>query len=193
MYGDRYLPRKFKIGIVIPPNNDCDIFSQDLGFIAIAENGKIAGYNVVIGGGLGSTFGNASTYPRTGNVIGFCLPDQVIEADKQVLLAQRDNGNRQNRRQARLKYTIDRMGLENFVAEVQSRLDFKIEKARPFKFTRNGDNYGWLKGTDGKWHQTYFVEGGRVKNVGNKKLNIAVREVAAVLYTQLTLPTSPAV
>ncbi len=180
MYGDRYLPRKFKIGIVIPPNNDCDIFSQDLGFIAIAENGKIAGYNVVIGGGLGSTFGNAATYPRTGNVIGFCLPDQVIEAAKQVLLAQRDNGNRQNRRQARLKYTIDRMGLENFVAEVQSRLDFKIEKARPFKFTRNGDNYGWLKGTDGKWHQTYFVEGGRVKNVGNKKLKVALREVAEI-------------
>ena len=178
LYGDRYLPRKFKIGIIIPPNNDCDIYSQDLGFIAIVENGKIVGYNIVIGGGLGSTFGTPSTYPRTGTVIRFCLPEQVVEVAEKILIVQRDNGNRQNRKQARLKYTIDNMGVENFVAEVQNHLSFKLENPRPFKLTRNGDNYGWINGTDGKWHLTYFVEGGRVKNEGDKKLKDALREVA---------------
>ena len=178
LYGDRYLPRKFKIGIVIPPNNDCDIYSQDLGFIAIVENGKIVGYNIVIGGGLGSTFGTPSTYPRTGSVIRFCLPEQVVEVAEKILIVQRDNGNRQNRKQARLKYTIDNMGVENFVAEVQNHLSFKLENPRPFKLTRNGDKYRWINGTDGKWHLTYFVEGGRVKNEGDKKLKDALREVA---------------
>jgi len=178
LYGDRYLPRKFKIGIVIPPNNDCDIYSQDLGFIAIVENGKIVGYNIVIGGGLGSTFGTPSTYPRTGTVVRFCLPEQVVEVAEKILIVQRDNGNRQNRKQARLKYTIDNMGVENFVAEVQNHLSFKLENPKPFKLTRNGDKYGWINGTDGKWHLTYFVEGGRVKNEGDKKLKDALREVA---------------
>merc|ERR1711879_1120350 len=103
-----------KIAVIIPPNNDSDVFSQDLGFIAIVENDKIIGYNVVVGGGLGSTFGMQETYPRTGNVIGFCSPEQVLEVAEKVLLVQRDNGNRKNRKQARLKYTIDRMGLEEF-------------------------------------------------------------------------------
>lgn len=178
LYGDRYLPRKFKIGIIIPPNNDCDIYSQDLGFIAIVDKGKIVGYNIVVGGGLGSTFGTPSTYPRTGTVIRFCLPEQVVEVAEKVLIVQRDNGNRQNRKLARLKYTIDNMGVENFVNEVQNHLSFKLENPRPFKLTRNGDNYGWINGTDGKWHLTYFVEGGRVKNEGDKKLKDALREVA---------------
>jgi sulfite reductase (NADPH) hemoprotein beta-component len=178
LYGDRYLPRKFKIGIIIPPNNDCDIYSQDLGFIAIVENGKIAGYNIVAGGGLGSTFATPSTYPRTATVIGFCQPDQVVEVAEKVLIVQRENGNRQDRKQARLKYTIDRMGVENFVNELQNLLSFKLEDARPFKLTRNGDNFGWKKGTDNKWHLTYFVEGGRVRNEGDEKLKEALREVA---------------
>ena len=178
LYGDRYLPRKFKIGIIIPPNNDCDIYSQDLGFIAIVENGKITGYNIVVGGGLGSTFGAPSTYPRTATLIGFCLPGNVVTVAEKVLLVQRDLGNRENRKQARLKYTIDNIGVEKFVLEVQNRLPFKIEDARPFKLTRNGDNYGWKKGTDKKWYLTCFVEGGRIKNDDDKKLKDALREIA---------------
>ena len=180
LYGDRYLPRKFKIGIIIPPSNDCDIYSQDLGFIAIVENGKIVGYNIVVGGGLGSTFGTPSTYPRTGTVIRFCSPEYVVEVAEKILIVQRDNGNRQNRKHARLKYTIDNMGVDNFVNEVQNLLSFTLENPRPFKLTRNGDNYGWINGTDGKWHLTYFVEGGRVKNEGDKKLKDALREVAEI-------------
>ncbi len=180
LYGNRYLPRKFKIAVIIPPNNDCDIYSQDLGFIAIVEKGNIIGYNVVAGGGLGSTFGAHETYPRTGNIIGFCKPEQVIEIAEKVVEVQRDNGDRKERKLARLKYTIDRLGLEWFVDEVQKRLGFALEEAKPFELTRNGDNYGWKKGTDGKWHLTYFVEGGRVKNNGKSKLKDALREVAQI-------------
>lgn len=180
LYGDRYLPRKFKIGIVIPPNNDCDVFSQDLGFIAIVEKDKIVGYNVAIGGGLGSTFAMPETYPRVGTVIGFCKPEQLIRVAEKVLLVQRDNGNRQNRKQARLKYTIDRLGVDVFKAEVEKLLDFELEKEKPYKLERNGDDFGWKKGTDGKWHLTYFVEGGRVKDDGSQKLKTALQEIAKI-------------
>lgn len=180
LYGKRYLPRKFKIAFIVPPNNDCDIYSQDLGFIAIVENEKIIGFNVVIGGGLGSTFGMSETYPRTGDVIGFCKPEQVIEVAENVLILQRDNGDRKNRKQARLKYTIDRLGLDWFVEELQKKLGYNLTDAKPFEITRNGDNYGWKKGTDNKWHLTYFVEGGRVKDNGERKLKTALREIAQI-------------
>lgn len=179
-YGDRYLPRKFKIGIIIPPNNDCDIFSQDLGFIAIVEKGKIAGYNLVVGGGLGSTFGIPETYPRTGDVIGFCKSEQVMDVAEKVVAVQRDNGNRKDRKQARLKYTIDHRGLDWFQTELEKYLGYPLEKARSFKITHTGDNYGWKKGTDNKWHLTYFVEGGRVNNSDDKRLKDALWEVATV-------------
>ncbi|MFB6343272.1 assimilatory sulfite reductase (NADPH) hemoprotein subunit [Saccharicrinis sp. FJH62] len=187
LYGKRYLPRKFKIGVVIPPQNDCDVFSQDLGLIAIADTDKIAGYNVVVGGGLGSTFGMEGTYPRTGDVIGFVKPDQVLDVAEKILTFQRDYGDRKNRKQARLKYTIDRLGLDWFVSEVENRLGYKLEEARPYKLTRNGDNFGWRKGTDGRWHLTYFVEGGRVKNTGDKRLKDALREVAETIDGEFIL------
>lgn len=180
LYGKRYLPRKFKIGIVVPPQNDCDIFSQDLGFIAIVEQDKITGYNVVVGGGLGSTFGNPSTYPRLASIIGFCTPEQVLSVAEQVISIQRDHGNRQDRKVARLKYTIDRLGTDWFKEELQKRTGFSLLEAKPFEFTRNGDNYGWKKGTDNKWHLTYFVEGGRVKNTGSYRIKDALREIATV-------------
>ncbi|WP_340114410.1 NADPH-dependent assimilatory sulfite reductase hemoprotein subunit [Maribellus mangrovi] len=178
LYGVRYLPRKFKIGVVIPPHNDCDVFSQDLGFIAIVEKDAIIGYNVVVGGGLGSTFGMTETYPRTGTVIGYCTPDQVLEVAEKVVLIQRDNGDRKNRKQARMKYTIDRMGVDEFKEEVEKLLGYKLEKEKPFKLERNGDDYGWKKGTDNKWHLTYFVEGGRVLDKGKQQLKTALREIA---------------
>ena len=180
LYGNRYLPRKFKIAIIIPPNNDSDVFSQDLGFIAIVKKGEIKGYNVVVGGGLGSTFGMPETYPRIGNIIGFCKPDQVIDVAEKTVSIQRDFGDRKNRKQARFKYTIDRLGLEWFEKELVRRLGYSPGKAEPFNIVKNGDNYGWIKGTDRKWHLTYFVEGGRVKNNGKSKLKDALREIAKI-------------
>ena len=181
LYGVRYLPRKFKIAVIIPPYNDCDVFSQDLGFIAIVEKEKIVGYNVVVGGGLGSTFGMTETYPRTGTVIGYCEAQQVIEVAEKVLLVQRDNGDRKNRKQARLKYTIDRMGVNEFKAEVEKLLGYELQKEKPFTLEKNGDDYGWKKGTDNKWHLTYFVEGGRVRDAGKQQLKTALREIAQTI------------
>jgi sulfite reductase (NADPH) hemoprotein beta-component len=133
-----------------------------------------------VGGGLGSTFGIAETYPRAGDVIGFCKPEQVIDVAEKVVAVQRDNGNRKDRKQARLKYTINHRGLDWFQTELEKYLGYPLEEARPFKITHTGDNYGWKKGTDNKWHLTYFVEGGRVKNSGDKKMKDALREVAQI-------------
>ncbi|MGO4780345.1 sulfite reductase, partial [Lysobacter sp. 2RAB21] len=114
IYGKAYLPRKFKIGFAIPPYNDVDVFAQDLGYIAIIEDGELLGYNVTVGGGMGATHGDAETYPRVADVIGFVAPDQVIAVGEAVVTAQRDFGNREVRKRARLKYTIDDRGLDWF-------------------------------------------------------------------------------
>lgn len=178
LYGKTYLPRKFKIGIAVPPYNDIDVFSQDLGFIAIEKDGKLEGFNVVVGGGFGTTFGVPETYPRLGDVIGFCTPEQTLDVAEKVLLVQRDNGNRVNRKNARLKYTIDTMGLDTFAAELNKYLDYDLQPERAYKFIRNGDRYGWLKGPNGKWHLTLFVEGGRVTDNEKGQLKSALREIA---------------
>lgn len=187
IYGNRYLPRKFKIGVAVPPSNDIDVFSQDLGFIAIVEAGAILGYNVTAGGGLGSTFGIPETYPRVGDVVGFCAPEQVIDVAEKVVLLQRDYGNRQDRKIARLKYTIDRLGLDWFKAELNKRLGYELQTPRPFHFTRNGDRYGWVKGTNGKWSLNLFIEGGRVKDTDDLKLKTALREVARKVEARFIL------
>ncbi|WP_163707086.1 NADPH-dependent assimilatory sulfite reductase hemoprotein subunit [Mangrovibacterium lignilyticum] len=187
IYGDRYLPRKFKIGVAVPPYNDVDVFSQDLGFIAIQEKGKLVGYNVVAGGGFGTTFGMPETYPRLGDVIGFCKPEQAVDVAEKIVLVQKDNGNRQNRKQARLKYTIDHKGLDWFKAEVNKYLGYELEEARPYHFTRNGDRFGWVKGKNGKWNLNLFIEGGRVKDTDSLKLKTALREVAEQVDAQFIL------
>lgn len=187
LYGDRYLPRKFKIALVLPPYNDCDVFSQDLGFIAIVEKDKIVGYNVVAGGGMGSTFGMPEAYPRLGEVIGFCLPEQVVDVAEKILLVQRDNGNRQNRKLSRLKYTIDRLGAAWFKDEVEKYLGYPLQQAKPYSFTRNGDRYGWKKNIQDKWSLTLFVEGGRVADKGNYQLKSALREIAHNIQGQFIL------
>ncbi len=187
IYGDRYLPRKFKIGVAVPPYNDVDVFSQDLGFIAIQKGGQLTGYNVVVGGGMGSTFGVPETYPRLGEVIGFCTPEQAVDITEKIVLIQRDNGDRKNRKLARLKYTIDDRGTEWFRDELHKRLGYELENARPYSFSRNGDRYGWIKGTDGKWSLNLFIEGGRVKDTNDLKLKSALREVAKEVEAQFIL------
>ena len=178
IYGERYLPRKFKITVAIPPYNDSDVFSQDLGFIAIVENNRIIGYNVAVGGGMGSTFGIPEAYPRLAEVIGFCLPEQVLEVAEKVVLVQRDNGNRQNRKRARLKYTIDDHGIEWFKNELHKYLGFELQEEKTYSFTRNGDRLGWKKGSDSKWSLTLFVEGGRVVDKNGFNMKSALREIA---------------
>jgi sulfite reductase (NADPH) hemoprotein beta-component len=180
MYGPTYLPRKFKIGIAVPPSNDVDVFSQDLGFIAIVEEGKLTGFNVTIGGGMGMTHGDKETYPQLGKIIGFCAPEQIYSVAEKVISIQRDYGNRSERKNARFKYTVDRLGLETVKTELENRLGFSLEEAKQYKFDNNGDRYGWVEGVQGNWHYTLFVEGGRVADYEDYKLKTGLREIAKV-------------
>jgi sulfite reductase (NADPH) hemoprotein beta-component len=180
MYGPLYLPRKFKIGIAVPPTNDIDVFSQDLGFIAVVEEGRLAGFNVAIGGGMGSSHGDKETYPQLAKIIGFCTPDKIQELAEKVITIQRDYGNRSVRKNARFKYTVDRLGLETVIEELENRLGWRLEEAKPFYFKSNNDRYGWVKGIQGKWHLTLFIQNGRVADLNGYKLKTALREIAAI-------------
>jgi len=176
--GRTYLPRKFKIAIAIPPINDVDAFAHELGLIAIEKHGHIVGYNVVVGGGMGMTHGEPDTFPRTGDLIGFCTPDQVLALAEQVVTVQRDWGDRSDRKHARLKYTIERHGLAAFVAELERRLGFSLAPARDYAFTRSGDLSGWQEGADGRWHFGLFVENGRVADLTGRALLSGLRAIA---------------
>jgi sulfite reductase (NADPH) hemoprotein beta-component len=174
LYGKTYLPRKFKIGFVIPPVNDMDIFTNCLGFIAIVENDQLVGYNIAVGGGMGRSHGNTQTYPRLADVIGFFTPDKLVDVAKAVLTIHRDFGDRTDRKHARLKYVVAERGVKFMQDEVNARAGITLAPAKPCKFTTTADLLGWHKATDGKWFLGMFVETGRVKN--NQK--IALRDVA---------------
>ncbi|MBV7509704.1 assimilatory sulfite reductase (NADPH) hemoprotein subunit [Bacillus sp. sid0103] len=180
LYGPLYLPRKFKIGIAVPPSNDIDVFSQDIGLIAIVKDEKLIGFNVALGGGMGMTHGDKKTYPQLAKVIGFCTPDRVYDVAEKVITIQRDYGNRSNRSNARFKYTVDCLGLETVKNELENRLGWSFEEAKPFHFDHSGDRYGWVKGVQGTWHFTLFVEGGRIADVGDYKLKTGLREIAKI-------------
>lgn len=180
LYTRIYLPRKFKVGIAVPPSNDIDVLGNDLGFIAIVEKGKVVGYNVSVGGGLGMTHGNEATFPRIGDVIGYCHAENIIDVAEKVVLVQRDNGDRTDRKHARFKYTVQDHGLEWIRTEVEKRLGYALEPARPFSFTDNGDRYGWVEDENHNFHFTLFVEGGRVLDTPDYPLKTGLREIAKI-------------
>ncbi|MEQ9823128.1 MAG: assimilatory sulfite reductase (NADPH) hemoprotein subunit [Puniceicoccaceae bacterium] len=181
LYGATYLPRKFKVVIAVPPSNDVDIYAHDLGFIAIADDqGQLVGYNVTVGGGMGMTHGREDTFPRLADLLGFCTPEQAVDVAEKVMTTQRDFGNRSDRAQARLKYTIERMGLEAFRAEVEQRLGYPLQTAREFSFESNGDRYGWTQGADGKQHLTLFIQNGRIKDSADYPLKTGLLEIAKI-------------
>ena len=180
IYGPTYLPRKFKAAIAVPPVNDVDVFAQDLGFVAIVEHGELAGFNLTVGGGLGATHGDPSTYPRLADVVGFLRPEQLLAVAEAVVTTQRDYGNRAVRKHARLKYTIDARGLDWFVAEITRRQGFALEPPRPFEFASTGDRFGWTEGHDGRWHLTLRIESGRVADTAEAARLTGLREIARV-------------
>lgn len=180
IYGPSYLPRKFKLGFAVPPRNDVDLFAQDLGFIAVTDGGALAGFNVIVGGGMGVTHGDSATYPRLASVVGFCTPDQVIAVAEAVVTIQRDCGDRSERKHARLKYTIDDHGLDWFHDRLEQRLGFALEPARPFEFTHTGDRYGWQRSDDGRWHLALFIENGRVEDRGAATQLSGLRAIAEI-------------
>lgn len=180
LYEDRYLPRKFKIAIAIPPNNDVDVLANDIGLIAIIEDNKLLGFNIAVGGGLSTTHGNTDTYARLATVIGFTdTEEKTLKAVYEVLTLQRDFGNRSDRKLARLKYTVDNMGVERFREELEQRIGFALEPARDYSFTERTDYYGWEQDHRGLWYYTVFVENGRVLDEKGIDLKTGLLAVAA--------------
>lgn len=164
LYEDRYLPRKFKIAIAIPPSNDVDVFTNDIGLIAIVENNELKGFNITIGGGLATTHGNPNTYSRLGSIIGFTdTEEKTLKAVYEILTVQRDFGNRVDRKLSRLKYTVDKLTVEGFKEELEKRIRFKLAPEKPFEFTERSDRFGWEQNHEGKWFYTLFVEHGVIK------------------------------
>ncbi|WP_436966715.1 NADPH-dependent assimilatory sulfite reductase hemoprotein subunit [Staphylococcus xylosus] len=179
LYGKTYLPRKFKIGIAVPPSNDIDVYSQDIGLIAILENDELIGFNITVGGGMGMKHGDTATYPQVGRLIGYFPKEEVVDVCEKILTVQRDYGNREVRTNARFKYTVDRLGVDWIKNEINNRLGWKLEEARPYHFDDNGDRYGWTEGS-GRWHYTLFVQNGRVKDTEEYKLKTALRNIAEI-------------
>ena len=178
LYGKTYLPRKFKTAFAIPPLNDIDVFTNDLGFIAIVENDQVVGYNLAVGGGMGRSHGNAQTYPRLADIIGFLTPDKLIDVAKAVVTIHRDFGDRTERKHARLKYVVQERGVDFIRDEVNKRAGIKLGPARPSQFTTSADLYGWHKQVDGRWFLTLFIETGRIKDAGTWRMKTALRRVA---------------
>ncbi len=180
MYGPTYLPRKFKTGFVLPPSNDSDVYSQDLGFIAIVENDQLIGYNVTVGGGLGMSHGNAETFPRLADTLGFIPADKVNVVGHAVLTTQRDYGDRTNRKHARLKYTIEDRGVEWFKAQVEERSGIHFAPARPVHFTTIEDPHGWHACVDGTEFYGLHLLSGRIRDEDGWPMKTALREIAEI-------------
>ncbi len=186
IYGKVYLPRKFKIGVAVPPGNGIDVLSQDLGYIAIIEDGKLVGFNVSAGGGMGRSQGNEETFARLGDVIGFITPDQAIAIAEAAVTTQRDFGDRTNRKHSRLKYTISDRGIEWFKAEVEKRSGITFGDTRPYELKTIMDDYGWKEATDGTWLFSLFIQNGRIKG----DLRLALRKIAELNVGEFRLSPS---
>ena len=181
IYGERYLPRKFKIGFALPPLNDVDVFANDLGFIGVLDaRGELLGYDVSLGGGMGATHGDAETYPRVANNVGFIPRDALLDVATAVVTTQRDLGNRELRKRARFKYTIDDHGLDTVVAEIERRAGIRFAPSRATAFAHNGDRYGWVEGADGRWHLTLSLQAGRIADLPGAPHLTALREIARI-------------
>ncbi|TMO53599.1 assimilatory sulfite reductase (NADPH) hemoprotein subunit [Pseudoalteromonas phenolica] len=178
--GSTYLPRKFKTTVTIPPNNEVDVHANDLNFVAIAEDGKLVGFNVLVGGGLAMTHGDVNTYPRKADDFGFIPLEHTLKIAEQVVSVQRDWGNRVNRKNAKTKYTLDTFGSDAFKAEVENRAGVKFEDSRPYEFKYRGDRIGWVEGIDGKHHLTLFIQSGRILDYPGKPLKRGCRKIAEI-------------
>jgi len=178
--GETYLPRKFKTTVVVPPHNDVDLHANDLNFIAIAENGRLVGFNLLVGGGLSIDHGNKATYARTASEFGYLPVEKILDVAEAVVTTQRDWGNRTDRKNAKTKYTLERVGVETFKEEVERRAGLTFEPIRPYEFTTRGDRFGWVKGIDNNWHLTLFIENGRLLDYPGRPLKTGLAEIAKV-------------
>lgn len=180
LYGETYLPRKFKTAVAVPPYNDVDVYTNDLGFVAIAEGGHLSGFNVLAGGGMGATHDDPTTFPRLADELGFITPEQTLAVAEAIVAVQRDFGDRVSRRHARLKYTIQRMGLASFIDEVEQRAGVQFKPSHSVQFTSQGDRYGWVADSENRWHLTLYIENGRIADTPEANLMSGLREIAGI-------------
>jgi sulfite reductase (ferredoxin) len=180
IYGAAYLPRKFKIAVTVPGDNSVDLYTNDIGVVTIvADDGTLEGYNLTVGGGLGSTHGKHATYPRLGDEFAFVPAEQLIAAVQAIVIVQRDYGDRTNRKHARLKYTIDDRGLDWFRTAVETQAGFALGRWRPLPAWSQPSYSGWAEQGDGKWFYALDIMSGRIADRGEAKLKTALREIVA--------------
>ena len=177
IYGPTYLPRKFKTAFALPEDNCTDVYANDLGFLVVHENGKILGYNVLAGGGMGVTPSAAKTFPALAKRLGFVPPEDVLAIATAIVKVQRDFGNRSDRKVARLKYTIHTMGLENFRKKVEEYFGKPLAPCHPADVHGFDDHIGWHEQGDGKFFYGFNVENGRVHDTGDFRLKTALRRI----------------
>jgi sulfite reductase (NADPH) hemoprotein beta-component len=191
LYGKTYLPRKFKVAFAVPPRNDIDILTNCCGFTAISDSaGKLFGYNLTVGGGMGRSHANEETFPRLADPIGFLPPEKVVEVTKAVLTIHRDFGDRGNRKHARLKYILADRGAQWFRQELERRVGFTFAEPLPFKFEKQGDAFGWHQQVDGRLFLGLFVESGRIRDREGVRMKTALREVVAKFQPEVRLTPS---
>jgi len=177
IYGPRYLPRKFKVAFAFPDDNCCDVHSNDLGFLVVAQGDRLAGFNVLVGGGMGRTHGKTDTYPRLADTLGFARTGEVREVAEAVVKVQRDHGNRGDRRHARLKYLLDKQGLDWFRDQVEGQLGRPLAPAAPVEVSDIEDHLGWHEQGKGRSFLGVFIENGRIRDGADRQLRSALRRV----------------
>ena len=177
LYGKTYLPRKFKIAIAYPGDNCVDVYTQDVGLIAIVDGPVLLGYNVVVGGGMGMNHTKADTFPRLGDPLAFVTPGQVLEVVENIVKVQRDYGNRTDRKHARMKYLIHNWGIDRFRGELESRLGYQLQPFAPMPPLQNELHVGWHDQGDGRWFLGISVENGRVADTEERRLKSGLRAV----------------
>ncbi|MCA9139447.1 MAG: NADPH-dependent assimilatory sulfite reductase hemoprotein subunit [Planctomycetales bacterium] len=187
LYGPTYLPRKFKMGIALPDDNCIDIYTQDLGFLAIVRDGTIIGYNVLVGGGMGTTPALKKTYPALAKRMAFCTPDQAVEVSKAIIKVQRDNGNREDRKIARMKYLVDSWGIEKFRRAVEEYFGQPLEDCKEDDVTGFDDHMGWQEQGDGLWSYGLNIENGRLYDNEHRQLKAMMREVCRTFGTEMRM------
>lgn len=181
LYGPTYLPRKFKLGVGLPGDNSADLYSQDIGMLGIEEGGKVVGYNVLVGGGFGTTPSNKKTFAAVAQAMGYVPAAAAVDVCKAIMKVQRDFGNRADRKQARMKYLVANWGLERFKQKVEEYFGEAIEPPRPVPVTGHDDGMGWHEQGDGRWFYGLHVDNGRVKDEGDLRLKAALYEVCKTL------------
>ena len=177
-YGPTYMPRKHKMAIGLPHDNCVDIFTHDLALEAVLDaTGGLRGFNLLAGGGLGSTHGKAETFPRLADRVGFLPPEQAMPVLEAATAIYRDEGDRTNRRHARLKYVLDERGVDWFREELAARLGWWLDAPVDVGHYAVHDHLGWQRQADGRWLVGVWVENGRIKGQAMEGLRAIVAAV----------------